>query len=252
MTYGLWLSAAGLQVNQHKQAVIANNLANLGTTGFKRDLAIFRERRVESESGAGAAGSRHQLLDGLTGGTWQNPTATDFSQAALEKGGPLDVAIEGDGFFKVQVGDQIRYTRDGRFTLDASGDLVTVAGGHPVMDQADQPLRIGRVTPNRITIASTGRIQVGEQQVGTLGVTDFADRSLLVKAGENTFDGRHAEPVEATGTVVQGHSETSGVEPTTELIGMIESARAYQLNAMLISLQDGMLGRVVNDVGRVA
>ncbi len=252
MTYGLWLSAAGLQVNQHKQAVIANNLANLSTTGFKRDLAVFRERRVESESGAGGGNFRHQLLDGLTGGTWQNPTATDFSQAALEQGGPLDVAVEGDGFFKVQVGDQVRYTRDGRFTLDASGDLVTEAGGHPVLDPSDQPIHIGRVAASRIAIGSTGKIRIGDQQVGTLGVTDFADRSLLVKAGQNTFDGRHAEPAEATGRVVQGHSETSGVEPTTELIGMIESARAYQLNAMLISLQDGMLGRVVNDVGRVA
>ncbi len=252
MSYGLWLSAAGLQVNQHRQAVIANNLANLGTAGFKRDLAVFRERDVESRTAPGATALRHRLLDRMTGGTWLNPTRTDFSQGALEKGGPLDVAIEGNGFFTVQVGDQTRYTRDGRFTLNASGDLVTVAGGHAVLDANGQAIHIGRADPNSIAIESGGRMSIGERRVGTLGVTDFADRSRLIKVGQNLFDGQHAEPTEPTGQVQQGYVEASGVEPTTELVQMIEAARAYQLNAMLISLQDGMTARTVNDVGRVA
>lgn len=252
MIYGLWLSAAGLQVNEHQQAVIANNLANLNTTGFKRDLAVFRDRLVESRSGLGGVRFRHPVLDGLSGGTFQNPTATDFSQASLEQGGPLDVAMDGDGFFTVQVGKEARYTRDGRFTLNADGDLITVAGGHPVLDTSGNPIHIGNENAGKISIDSEGRIKIGDREVGTLNVTDFADRSLLIKVGQNTFDGRYAKAVEAKGTVRQGFHESSGVEPTTELVRMIEASRCYELNASLISMQDGMMGRAINDVGRVA
>jgi flagellar basal-body rod protein FlgF len=252
MDYGLWLSAAGLQVNQHQQAVIANNLANLNTAGFKRDLAIARDRLVESQSGPGGIGFRNRILDNLSGGTFVNPTATDFTQGAMENGSPLDVGISGDGFFTVQVGSEVRYTRDGRFTLNKDGDLVTAVGQHPVLDKSNQPIHIGQEDPERISIESGGRIAIGDREVGTLGVVDFADRRLLIKAGANTFDGRYAKAVEATGDLRQGFFEASGVEPSTELVRMVEVARLYQLNASLISLQDGMIGRAVNDVGRVA
>lgn len=251
MNYGLWLSSMGLQVNDHRQGVIANNLANLNTTGFKRDLSVFRERRIESESEGGAMGFRHPLLDAQTGGTWLNPTVTEHVQGPLVEGGPLDLAIDGDGFFTVQVGDETRYTRDGGFTLDVDGNLVTVADGHPVLDESGQPIQIGRVATEKISIGSAGKITIGEDTIAQLGVADFADRSQLVKAGGNTFDGSRAEPIEASGQVRQGRTEASTVEPTTELVQMIEAARAYQLNATLISYQDGMLGRVVNEVGRV-
>ncbi len=252
MIYGLWLSAAGLQVNEHRQAVTANNLANLNTTGFKRDLSVFKEREVESRAAMGGFGFRHDLLDNLSGGTWLNPTLTEFKQGALLDGGPLDVAIEGDGFLTVQVGDAVRYTRDGRFTLNEAGNLVTVAGGHPVLDDAGRPIRVGRVAPETVGIGGDGRIRVGEQEVGRLGLVDFADRTRLIKIGENQFDGRHAEPTEATGRIAQGFTEASGVEPTTELVRMIEASRSYQMNATMISYQDGMLNRLVSEVGRVA
>ncbi|MBN1341941.1 MAG: flagellar hook-basal body protein [Phycisphaerae bacterium] len=252
MLYGLWLSAAGLQVNQHKQAVIANNLANVDTVGFKRDLATFQERRIERETATGGMRFRHPLLDGLTGGTWQNPTTTDFTQAALQDGGLLDCAVDGDGFFTVRVGDQTRYTRDGRFTLNENGDLVTVTGGHAVLDQAGQPIHIGRAPSDSIGINTAGHIMIGQRQVASLGLVDFTDRSRLVKAGGNTFDGSFAEQTEAKGQVRQGRIESSGVESTTELVQMIEASRLYQLNATMISFQDGMLGRAANDVGRVA
>ncbi len=252
MLYGLWLSAGGLQVNQHRQAVIANNLANLNTTGFKRDLAIFRERLIEAERGLGAMRFRNDLLDDMSGGTWLKPTATDYTQAPLLQGGPLDVAIQGDGFFTIQDGQETRYTRDGRFTLDPNGNLVTVAGGHAVLDRAGQPIHVGEARPEGIRIESAGRISIGDREVATLGVVDFADRSLLQKVGQNLFDGRNAEASPATGRLVQGFTEASGVEPTTELVQMIEAARLYQMNATMISYQDGMLGRTVNDVGRVA
>lgn len=251
MNYGLWLSAMGLQVNEHRQAVIANNLANLNTAGFKRDLAVFQERQLESQAALGGAAFRHDLLDGLTGGTWLNPTVTEFTQGPLEDGGPLDLAIDGDGFFAIQIEQETRYTRDGRFTLSESGELVTAAGGHAVLDDAGQPIHVGKVATQRIGVGAGGEITIGNQSVATLGLIDFEDRSLLAKAGENTFDGRHAKPIEANGQVRQGHTEASTVEPTTELVSMIEAARAYEMNAMLISYQDGMVSRVVSDVGRV-
>jgi len=120
-----------------------------------------------------------------------------------------------------------------------------------VLDTNGQPIHIGREDPSAICIDGNGGVRIGDRQVGALGVTDFADRSLLIKTGSNTFDGRYAEPVAAKGTVRQGFVEGSGVEPTTELVRMIEAARAYQLNASLISLQDGMVAKAVNEVGRV-
>ncbi len=255
MNYGLWLSAAGMQVTQHQQAVIANNLANLGTVGFKRDLAMFRERSVESRSRTGSSqggGFRHPLLDTLSGGTFLLPTMTDFTQSPLENGGTLDTAIDGNGFFSVKVGQDVRYTRDGRFTLNKDGDLVTVAGGNAVLDESGQAIHIGEVDAGKIAIDNTGGVFVGDRQVGTLGLTDFDDRRMLIKAGKNTFDGRYAKPKEADGQIRQGFVEASGVEATTELVQMIEASRAYQFNATLISYQDGMLGRLATEVGRVA
>src|SRR6185369_8802982 len=130
MVYGIYQSAAGLQINQHRQDVLANNLANIETVGFKPDLALARERMIASREGGNDPSLSNSTLNGMTGGTVAAPTFTSFIPGAVEPTGrPLDVALQGDGFFAVQDGDTKRYTRDGRFMFDADGRLVTV-GGH--------------------------------------------------------------------------------------------------------------------------
>ena len=142
MIYGLWLSAAGLQVNEYRQAVTANNLANVETTGFKEDLAVFSSRSVESQSGSQTLDLAHPILDELSGGTFVKPTYTSFEDGALqETGDPLDVAIRGEGFFVVQAGGREYLTRDGGFVLGLDGRLIN-ARGQAVLDADGEPILI--------------------------------------------------------------------------------------------------------------
>ena len=244
MTYGLWLSAVGLQTSQYRQAVLANNLANANTVGFKHDVAVVRERAVEAHED-GPARFGHALLDDLTGGSVVAPTYTAFAQGPIEPTQrPLDVAIDGDGFFTVQADGQTRYTRDGRFTIDANGRLVTVAGGRPVLDDGGGEINVitgGDAPAPRID--NRGRVRQGEQVVGQLGLVDFADKQRLRKVGANLFDANGEPPTPATTTLQTEAVEGSTVAPIQSLASMIEVARAYQLNATLITMQDELNGR---------
>ncbi len=254
MTYGLWLSTAGLQVNEYRQDVMANNLANADTTGFKHDLAVIHERMVESRSGAGNRAFAHPLLDRLTGGVWVKPTVYTFEQGALESTDrPLDVAIYGEGFFTVRDGDQTRFTRDGRFTLNRDGELVMVAGRgrFRVLSDVGEPILLDTGHPGGITISSDGTIGQGAGQIAKLGVVDFADRSQLSKAGENVYRNHGAPGTPSSSEVRSGYLERSTADPIRGLAAMIEVSRAYQLNANLISLQDQTIGQAVGRVGRI-
>ena len=133
MQYGLYVSAAGALVNSYRQDVIANNLANVETVGFKRDLAIFTYRATEAQTN-GKQRYTTAILEGIGGGIFSLPTVTDFSPSALEPtGNHFDLGLSEDGFFKIQVGDGVRYTRDGRFAVSNEGQLVTAAGRYPVL-----------------------------------------------------------------------------------------------------------------------
>jgi len=125
--YGLYLSATGVLTNSYRQDVIANNLANAQTVGFKRSLALFQQRRTEAQSpdAADLSDQTDPLLEHIGGGLLLAPTAIDHSQGTLEQTGQnLDLAIHGDGFFAVQDGKQTRLTRDGRFLVDSDGHLI--------------------------------------------------------------------------------------------------------------------------------
>jgi flagellar basal-body rod protein FlgG len=224
-------------------------LANAETTGFKQDLAVFRQRLTESHSAPGAMALAHPVLDGLSGGTFVRPTYTDFSQGTLDKtNGPLDVAIVGRGFFTVQDGDEVRYTRDGSFHVDAQGRLVT-ARGHLVL--GDGGAAISVPSGAKVSIGEGGRVLADGEQIARLAVVDVSDPQRLVKVGENLFDPQFVTEEPFAGQLETGALEQSTVEPVTLLAHYIEAARAYQLNAQMITLQDGMLGRVVNDIAKL-
>lgn len=258
MIQGLWQCAAGMQAQQVRQDVLANNLANLDTPGFKPDTVSFRERLAAARGGTVLGDDLrppHAILDEMTGGVAVTPRYTDFSAAALtpSAGNPLDVAIDGDGFFSVRTDEGTRFTRNGRFALRADGALVTAAGGFDVLDDAGRPIRIDTsAAAGPIAIDANGTIRQGEVAVARLGVVDFDDRGRLQKAGTNLFDADGARPRAGGADVVQYAYESSGVDPISSLVRMIEATRAYQVNATMISLQDQTLARVVNDVGRLA
>ncbi len=249
MDYGLWLSAAGLQANQYRQALIANNLANADTVGFKHDLAVIRERSVEAAEG-GSGRFAHDLLDDLTGGSVVAPTYTTFAQGSLkESSRALDVAIKGEGFFTVNADGETRYTRDGRFAVDSSGRLVTVAGARPVLDASGEEIVPG--TGGAPSIEKNGLVKQGDRVVGHLGVVDFADKQQIRKTGGNLFDANGEPPVASQAQLEPGYVEASTVSPVQAMATMIEISRAYQLNANLISMQDDMNGRAAREIGRI-
>lgn len=254
MTYGLWLSAGGLQVNQYRQEIVTNNLANVETVGFKRDLAVIHERPMESRQDPEGMRFGHRLLDQLGGGNWVRPTHTNFEQGGLvHTGGDLDAAVEGDGFFTVREGNELRYTRDGRFTINPTGELVMVTGDGrvKVMDESGRPFQIDP-KGGKISIGGDGSIHQGKTLLGKLGIVEFDDQQALRKKGRNLFQALGERPVAPRNSTVHGgFIERSAQSPITGLVEMIEVTRAHQLNAQMISLQDQTIGQAANTVGRV-
>lgn len=254
MTYGLWLSAGGLQVNEYRQALAANNMANVDTVGFKRDLAVIHERLTASAEDVSQTPYADRLYDALSGGVWTRPTYTSFEQGAFdETGGALDAAINGDGFFTVSAGGDAKYTRDGRFVANATGELVMSAGDgkYHVLDAAGAPIVLDPAA-GEPTIATDGTVYQDGNAIAKLGVVSFDDTTTLRKAGEGVFENvGDASPTESKALVLGGYVERSTVDPVGALAGMIEVSRAYELNARMISLQDETLGQAVSRVGRI-
>jgi flagellar basal-body rod protein FlgF len=249
MIYGIYHSAAGMMTNEYRQNVIANNLANADTVGFKQDLAVFAERLPESAMSAGR-GSSTAGLESLSGGLWLGRTDTDFSQGALVRTqNQLDLALDGPGFLVVEVNGQPQYTRDGRLLRDAQGTLRAATDGAAVLDATGTPLIVNPFGGDP-TIDEDGRVWQDGGVVGQLGVTDFADYRVLRKAGRGRFDAGAAETVASPARVKSGYLESSGVEPVKELVNMIETSRAYQMNAQMLSLQDQSLGRLISVIAR--
>lgn len=253
MEYGLWLSAGGLQAMQYRQDIIANNLANVNTAGFKRDLAVFSERMIAAREGTGDSTASDETLNPMTGGIFVAPTYTIFEQGAVEPTErPLDAALVGDGFFTVRNGDKTAYTRDGRFAVNSSGELVTASGNYPVLNADGSAIRIPAHRASEVQFTQDGRVRVGNNDVSRLGIVDFEDHQQLRKVGTNLFEAAEgANPKNAAATVEGRSVEASSVDPATTMVSMIEASRAYQLNATMIQMQDSLLGRAVNDIARL-
>jgi len=249
--YGLYLSAAGVMTSSYKQDVIANNLANAETAGFKRNVPAFRQRLTEAQERRAPSDWSDQTLEGLGGGTLSMPTGTSFEQGAVEEtGSPLDAAIQGDGFFATRQGDQIRLTRDGRFSVSRDGFLV-LGDGQKVLGANQQPVSVSPDSPIKIT--ADGTITQNGQTAARLGVFDVQDRSALKKLGGGLFAlSDPADLKNATGSVQSEYIERSNVDPTTELTELMDAQRQLEANANMIRTQDSTLQRLVNDVGKIS
>ena len=259
MNYGLYLSAGGALTNTYRQDVLANNMANLNTVGFKPDMVDEMSRMPERLASANPMVDPHLLLEQLGGGDWPAPTRVSQVQGNItETSGPLDVAISGDGFLVVNAergkGDaQLRFTRDGRLTLNDDGELVLAANGHRVLDDEDEPIQLD--PSQAVTIDSDGSIRQGDEVVANLQIATVTNPSRLVKAGDNLlgFDsmGPNARKP-ANGTLVQGALEGSAVDPILALNDLMNVSKAIQANVQLMQYHDHILGQAINTFGRVA
>ena len=261
MTQALWIAKTGLDAQQTRMAVTANNLANVNTAGFKRDRASFEDLLYQTvRQPGGSTSEQTQLPTGLQVGTGVRVAATakNFAQGNLSNtGNALDVAINGRGFFEVLMPDgSSAYTRDGSFQVNSQGEMVTSAG-YPV-----QPgLQLPEGTQS-ITIGSDGTVTAQVQgqaegvQVGSLTLADFVNPAGLQARGENLYTEtgasgpaqQGAPGTSGIGTLVQGSVESSNVNVVEELVSMIETQRAYETNAKAISTVDSMLAFLNNNV----
>ncbi|PTN11794.1 flagellar basal-body rod protein FlgG [Nitrosomonas aestuarii] len=257
MIRSLWISKTGLDAQQTKMDVISNNLANVSTNGFKRARAVFEDLLYQTIRQPGAQSSQQtQLPSGLQLGVGVRPVATEniFTQGSLQQtGNPRDIAIQGEGFFQVLMPDgTTAYTRDGAFQSDVNGQLVTSSGF------VIQPAIT--IPPNTlsITVARDGTVSAlvpGSAtpiQVGNVQLASFINPAGLQKVGENLYlqtassgvANPNAPGTNGLGLLNQGFVETSNVNVVEELVGMIQTQRAYEINSKSIETSDQMLQRL--------
>lgn len=254
MIYGMWLSATGVMTNSHQIDVIANNLANAETSGFKRQLASFQERAPEAKERHSNAGDR--FFDNVGGGQLLSPSAFDQMQGSLEEtGNPLDLAINGDGYFLVRdASGNERLTRNGNFTADPQGNLVLATDAKvQLLDAMRQPMKIDP-DAGSIEVSRDGTLTDGQFSYGKVGVFNVADPKLLRPVGGTLFKAPASVAIEAQpfGMIESNHLERSNVDPAVELTRLMEAQRLLDANANMIRYQDQSMSRLVNDVGRVA
>lgn len=247
MPYGLYISAEGAHAQNKRLEVLANNLANVETTGFKRDLTILQARYAEeTQRGMDYPGSR--TINDISGGVLVKKTATDYEPGPMKRTGTsTDMAVNGDGFFVIRKGGRDLLTRAGNFMLNADGRMTT-QDGDPVLDQDANPIDIDpEAGPWQLT-PDGGIAQDG--QVTYLALVNPRSLGDLVKIGDNCFRPlapvRPVEPEQRQ--VVNGFLEMSDVRPTLEMMDMIEASRGFEANVNMIRNQDQMMGSLVNRV----
>ena len=248
MPYGMYLSAEGAKAQAQRLEMIANNLANVNTPGFKRDIPTFQARFAEAiQLGQDSPGSTSN--NDIGGGVKLMEVATDFSKTTLRSTNvPTDMAINGDGFFQVrtQSGEDL-LTRAGNFLIDVNGRLMNQTGELAVLDDGGgeitlDPEQPWEMYPGGVISQGGQRINVGLQIPQSLGD--------LVKVGANAF--RPLGPITPATPeqrdIRQGYLEMSGVSSTNEMMSMIETTRAFEANTKLIQHRDGMISHLLSRV----
>jgi flagellar basal-body rod protein FlgG len=257
MIRSLWISKTGLDAQQTQMDVIANNLANVSTNGFKRSRAVFEDLLYQNIRQPGAQSSQQtQLPSGLQLGTGVRSVATErnFMQGNLqETGNSKDIAIQGEGFFQVLLPDgATAYTRDGSFQVDNQGQLVT-ASGYPIQPSITIPADATSLTIGRDgTVSITQAGSTNATEVGALQLATFINPAGLMAKGENLYVETSASGnantntpgTNGSGTLAQGFVETSNVNVVEELVNMIQTQRAYEINSKSITTSDQMLQKL--------
>lgn len=254
MVPALWIAKTGLDAQQTRMGVISNNLANVNTTGFKRGRAAFEDLMYQTVRQPGASSSQNsELPSGLMLGTGVRTVSTEkiFAQGNMvQTGNSMDVAIQGRGFFEVILPDgSAGYSRDGSFEINSQGVVVT-SSGYEVQPSITVPEQA-----QSVTIGSDGIVSVlvagnnAPTEIGTITLNDFINPAGLQPIGENLFKETIASGAPTNGTpgqeglglLAQGALESSNVNVVEELVNMIETQRAYEMNSKAISTTDQML-----------
>lgn len=257
MIRSLWISKTGLDAQQTQMDVVANNLANVSTNGFKRSRAVFEDLLYQNIRQPGAQSSQQtQIPSGLQIGTGVRPVAAEriHTQGNLaQTGNKLDVAIQGSGFFPVLMPDGTTgYTRDGSFQTDGQGQLVTSSG------YVIQPAMTIPANASSVTIAQDGVVSITQAgsvapvQIGQMQLATFINPTGLQSNGQNLYletsssgaPSTAAPGTNGTGTLGQGFVETSNVNVVEELVNMIQTQRAYEINSKAITTSDQMLQKL--------
>src|ERR1700722_14511991 len=253
MNLALWSAKTGLDAQNTQMAIIANNLANANTTGFKSDRAAFQDLMYQNIRQVGAQSTTNtQYSTGLTLGTGVRIVATEknYAQGSVtQTNGSLDLSISGKGFFQITLPDgTLAYSRDGSLSLDAQGNVVT-ASGYPLSPAITIPQGTQTVTVGTDGVVTAVSAAGKTTQIGQVQLADFINEEGLQPTGNNLLieSDSHGTPQVGTpgtnglGTVAQGSLETSNVNTVTELVNMIECQRAYEMNSKAITTVDQML-----------
>ncbi|REL30298.1 flagellar basal-body rod protein FlgG [Thalassotalea euphylliae] len=255
MNPALWISKTGLDAQTKDIAVISNNLANASTVGFKKSRAVFEDLLYQTINQPGGRSAQDtELPSGLMLGAGAKVVATQKIHTQgdmITTDNSLDLMIQGDGFFEVLLPDGTSsYTRNGQFTMDEEGNIVTPGAGYPLQPQItipDDALEINVSQDGEVSVRIQG--QADNAVVGQINTVNFINPTGLEPIGQNLFtetavSGAPAQGVpglEGYGMIVQGALETSNVNTTEELVNLIESQRVYEMNSKVISAVDQML-----------
>jgi flagellar basal-body rod protein FlgG len=257
MIRSLWISKTGLDAQQTNLDVISNNLANVSTNGFKRSRAVFEDLLYQTLRQPGAQSSQTtQVPSGLQIGTGVRPVATAriHTQGNLQQtGNSLDLAINGQGFFQVQMPDGTTgYTRDGSLHLDSQGQIVT-SNGFALSPAITVPANTLSITVGQDGVVSaTQSGSAAPTQIGSIQLATFINSAGLQPNGQNLYletaasgsPTANAPGSNGAGLLNQGYVETSNVNVVEELVSMIQTQRAYEINSRAIQVSDQMLQRL--------
>lgn len=259
MNYGMYVAASAMHANQYRLGVVGNNLANVNTTGFKPDMATFKWRNPERVEDKLYHIKPNRLLESLGSGVHLNKNITLFKQGNLsETRNPLDVAIDGDGFFKFSTGkgdnnQSMRLSRDGKFTKNTEGFLVHAASGMRVLDDRNRPILFDSTA--EVKIEPSGAVMQGGVAIATLGVAIPPDLTALTKAGDNTFKlpaNAQESLVQSDAPLRQGWVEGSAVDPVSMMLELSSASGAVSSAARLIQVHDELMNSAINRFARIA
>ena len=253
MNYGMYISASAASVQMARQDVLSNNLANVNTTAFKPDVLAVRQRDAVTVEDRLSGGS-NELLERLGGGVMPMRMRLNVTPAQLEStNSPLDLGVEGDGFFMFRRGERAVLSRDGRMAVSPDGVLVSATSGLPVVTTDDEVIRVEWDQP--IDVLADGRVMQGGQEVGRAALVTVASPESLEKLGDGMLgppDGSELETLPASGRIHQGMLEGSGTNAVNAMIAVTGASRAVESALSMIGHINEMMGRAINTLGRVA
>ena len=228
---------------QRQLDIAANNLANLDTAGFKVEQLMLQSDPLRPVTGRSRLDPIKYVID--------DGVARSFAPGPLEKtASPLDMAVEGDGFFQVRTSGGVRFTRDGRFSLDAQNQLVTQAGD-PVLDGSGSPITLDPKKGD-VAVAKTGQISQGGQPGAKIGVVRFANLAGLSKGGDGLFTSAETPAPAADAGVRQGYVERSNAQAMVEVTHLVEINRAYERVATMMNTAHDLSRAAIQRLGKAA